>query len=159
MTNSLENINIHREKVESELSIFIPSIAEYIKQQFNLIDIKHGFSHVSTAKDEFVPVVAHTLAHILEFNLEQTESLGNVVYLCWIAVPIDDSDCVIKTSQKYLKFVSVCSAVCAFQRVARCECSGVQRSEFSPFDHLRSDSGKCFSSDFSRPLSMRIHSL
>jgi len=64
-----------------------------------------------------------------------------------------------KTSQKYLKFVSVCSAVCAFQRVARCECSGVQRSEFSPFDHLRSDSGKCFSSDFSRPLSMRIHSL
>ncbi len=63
------------------------------------------------------------------------------------------------TSQKYLKFVSVCSAVCAFQRVAWCECSGVQRSDVTPFDHLRSVSGKCFSRDLSRPLSMRIHSL
>ena len=35
------------------------------------------------------------------------------------------------------------------------QCSGVQCSG----DHRRSDSGRCFSSDFSSSLSMRMHSL
>ena len=63
-----------------------------------------------------------------------------------------------KTSQTYLKFASTLNHV-AYCFVASAYASVQGFSVQSSGGHLRSDSGKCFSSDFSSPLSMRMHSL
>jgi hypothetical protein len=65
---------------------------------------------------------------------------------------------VLKPSQTYLKFASTLNHV-AYCFVASVYASVQGFSVQSSGGHLRSDSGKCFSSDFSSPLSMRMHSL
>ena len=61
-------------------------------------------------------------------------------------------------SQTYLKFASTLNHV-AYCFVASAYASVQGFSVQSSGGHLRSDSGKCCSSDFSSPLSMRMHSL
>lgn len=83
---TLTDARVYLEKMTS-------SLAGQIKAKYNLIGTKWGHAHVETSADEMVRYIAHILGH----SSGQESSIKNSTFLCWIAVPTDDSDLCIKT--------------------------------------------------------------
>lgn len=97
-TASLRGRKVTKEALADLLTTNMLIIANSIKQKYNLIDIKYGFNHVASSGEDFVKTMSAILG--LQINNLKDNDLN---YLCWIAVPIDESNYVIKVDgQKQL---------------------------------------------------------
>jgi hypothetical protein len=86
---------MNREECESILSQNMSKIAASLKKKYNLLDIKHGFDHVASSHEVHVKMITPL------FGLNTAElSEDDLIFLCWVAVPIDDCDYVIKVDSR-----------------------------------------------------------
>jgi len=89
---------MNKQEINEILHKNMPIIADSLKKKFNMIDIKHGFSHVASSNEEFVI----TISALLGLNIDNLPN-DDLTYLCWVAIPIDESDYVIKVDSEEKK--------------------------------------------------------
>ncbi len=82
-------------KVETIISDQMKIFSDAIAQEFDLIGIKFGCSHVASSEEEYVKLIATMVG--LQMQVTPDDDTN---YMCWLGIPIDDSDYVIKKDEE-----------------------------------------------------------